>query len=98
MGDTDFLTWRKVNEPKVSVLEGAVTRLTSIVTGNGKPGLDEQVRTIGKQVTGVEDRLGTLEGEIRKLVLAAVFAGVAACGAIVWQVVVWAIKQGGVGS
>lgn len=54
----DRLTVAQVND-KVFLLQGEHEKLKKIVVGNGEPGMDENVRGIGKDLTDLRDLVKT---------------------------------------
>jgi len=57
----------KENEQAIKRMERLYERLSEIVVGNGKRGMDEIIRDIEKQITEVKSRMGVLESDMRHL-------------------------------
>ncbi len=71
-----------------------VQQLRDAVFGNGKAGLDEQMRTVIRTQEQQDKRLDTIEGKIDRAVRIILMAILAPAVAAIWQVVTWAIAQG----
>jgi hypothetical protein len=86
---TDFLTWRKIVEPRLSTLEAKVLKNEDLLYGSGSNvGMAENMRSVRRDVSQIHDALEKINGGIRKVVLTMLSAIGAGIGAFVWSAVI----------
>lgn len=94
---TDFPSWRRVAELRLRKLEDDSAKVHRAVLGNGEPGMDEQVRSLTRDIADLKETLQRMERGWKRIVLALVLAGLSGLGALAWQVILWAVEQGAAG-
>lgn len=94
--DTDIKLWMAAMSRDVANTQEELSRVHKTLYGNGKPGLDETVRTLNATIERIETSVTSFEKSVHKTMATTLKWVVFGVLGILVEIGIWAIRQGAV--